>query len=50
MFVQTEQTPNPNTLKFLPNNIVFEVGSVEFTNKTQTKDKLITDLLQIEAK
>ena len=48
MFVQTEQTPNPNTLKFLPGKTVSEVGPVEFTNKTQTKNKLIVNLLNIE--
>ena len=31
--VQTEKTPNPNTLKFLPGQTVSEVGPVEFTNK-----------------
>jgi len=30
MFVQTEQTPNPNTLKFLPGKKVSEIGSIEF--------------------
>ena len=48
MFVQTEQTPNPNTLKFLPGKTVSEAGPVEFTNKTQTKNKLIVNLLNIE--
>ena len=33
MMVQTEKTPNPNTLKFLPGQTVSEVGPVEFTNK-----------------
>ena len=37
MYVQTEETPNPNTLKFLPGKIVSEVGSVEFTAKEQTE-------------
>ena len=48
MFVQTEQTPNPNALKFLPGKTVSEVGPIEFTNKTQTQNKLIIDLLTIE--
>ena len=48
MFIQTEETPNPNTLKFLPGKTVSEIGSVEFTSKTQTKNKLIIDLLKIE--
>ena len=33
MMVQTEQTPNPNTLKFLPGKKVSEAGSVEFWKK-----------------
>ena len=33
MFVQTEETPNPNTLKFLPGKIVSEIGPVEFKDK-----------------
>ena len=48
MFVQTEQTPNPNTLKFLPGKVVSEVGPVEFTAKEQTKNKLVQDLLIID--
>ena len=31
MMVETEVTPNPNTLKFLPGKKVSEVGSVEFS-------------------
>ncbi|WP_419907424.1 NifU family protein [Hoeflea sp.] len=30
MFIQTETTPNPATLKFLPGKVVFEGGSVDF--------------------
>jgi Fe-S cluster biogenesis protein NfuA len=31
MFIQTEQTPNPSTLKFLPEDNVLESGTAEFT-------------------
>jgi Fe-S cluster biogenesis protein NfuA len=31
MFIQTEQTPNPATLKFLPGRAVMEVGTANFT-------------------
>ncbi|HMJ99509.1 MAG TPA: NifU N-terminal domain-containing protein, partial [Reyranella sp.] len=27
MFIQTEQTPNPSTLKFLPGRVVMEKGT-----------------------
>ena len=47
MFVQTEQTPNPNTLKFLPGKKVSEVGPFEFTDAKQSENKLIKDLLSI---
>ncbi|MFK5978435.1 MAG: NifU family protein [Rhizobiaceae bacterium] len=30
MFIQTETTPNPATLKFLPGQVVLEEGSVDF--------------------
>lgn len=30
MFIQTETTPNPATLKFLPGKVVLETGSAEF--------------------
>ncbi len=30
MFIQTEATPNPNTLKFIPGREVLENGSAEF--------------------
>ena len=32
MFIQTEQTPNPQTLKFLPGKTVMEKGSVDLTD------------------
>ncbi|HEX2114099.1 MAG TPA: NifU family protein [Alphaproteobacteria bacterium] len=31
MFIQTEQTPNPATLKFLPGRTVMESGTANFT-------------------
>ena len=33
MFIQTETTPNPATLKFLPGRVVVEDGAVEFLSK-----------------
>ncbi len=33
MFIQTEETPNPATLKFLPGIIVMEDGTAEFSSK-----------------
>ena len=48
MYVQTEETPNPNTLKFLPGKTVSEVGPIEFTAKEQTKNRLIKDILSMK--
>ena len=48
MYVQTEKTPNPNTLKFLPGKNVSEVGSIEFTVKDQTENRLIKDILSMK--
>ncbi len=30
MFIQTESTPNPATLKFLPGKVVMEKGTADF--------------------
>ena len=35
MFIQTEITPNPSTLKFIPGEKVLDTGSVEFANKNE---------------
>ena len=47
MFVQTETTPNPNSLKFLPGKIVSNHGSFEITNKDETNNELIRNLLSV---
>ena len=47
MYVQTEETPNPNTLKFLPGKTVSEIGSFEYTAKEQTENRLIKDILSM---
>ena len=47
MFVQTEITPNPNSLKFLPGKDVSTQGSFEITKKDETNNELIRNLLSI---
>jgi len=47
MFVQTETTPNPNSLKFLPGKIVSNGGSFEINNKVDVKNELIRNLMSI---
>ena len=33
MFIQTEATPNPATLKFIPGRAVLDTGTLEFSNR-----------------
>jgi len=33
MFIQTEATPNPATLKFIPGRVVLDSGTMEFTSR-----------------
>ena len=47
MFVQTEVTPNPNSLKFLPGKIVSNNGSFEVTRKEETDNELVRNVLSI---
>ena len=47
MFVQTEVTPNPNSLKFLPGKNVSNIGSFEVTKKEDTDSELVRNLLSI---
>ena len=47
MFVQTETTPNPNSLKFLPGKTVSNGGSFEINNKDDVKNELIRNLMSI---
>tara|TARA_A100000164_G_C21916075_1_gene778276 strand:+ start:1070 stop:1609 length:540 start_codon:yes stop_codon:yes gene_type:complete len=47
MFIQIEDTPNPNSLKFLPGKIVSNNGSFEVTDKDEFNNELIRSLLSI---
>jgi Fe-S cluster biogenesis protein NfuA len=47
MFVQTEVTPNPNSLKFLPGKKVSNSGPYEITNKDEIQNELVRNLLSI---
>ena len=49
MVVQTEHTPNPDTLKFLPGKKVSEVGPIEFLkNDKSIKVALANKILSLE--
>ena len=47
MFVQTESTPNPNSLKFLPGKKVSNSGPYEITNKDQLNNELVRNILSL---
>ena len=47
MFVQTEVTPNPNSLKFLPNKKVNNDNPIEITDKNESSNELIRNILSI---
>ena len=47
MFVQTEVTPNPNSLKFLPGQAVSNSGSYEITEKNTFNNDLVRNILSI---
>jgi len=49
MFIQTEQTPNPATLKFLPGQAVMSQGTANFTSAdTATRSPLALRLFGID--
>ena len=47
MFVQTEITPNPNSLKFLPGKKVSNSGIIEITKKEDTNNPLVRNILSV---
>ena len=47
MLVQTEITPNPNSLKFLPGKKVSNSGSYEITKKDDVNNELVRNLLSV---
>jgi NFU1 iron-sulfur cluster scaffold homolog, mitochondrial len=49
MFIQTEPTPNPATLKFLPGRAVMEAGTANFTRPEEARrSPLATRLFEID--
>ena len=47
MFVQTEVTPNPNSLKFLPGKKVSNSGPYEITKEEDVNNELVRNLLSV---
>ena len=49
MFIQTEDTPNPNTLKFMPGIVVLEKNTADFSSaKAASKSNLAKLLFDID--
>ena len=47
MFVQTQKTPNPNSIKFFPGKKVSLSGSYEIINKNESNNELVRNILSI---
>ena len=47
MFIQTQKTPNPNSLKFIPGKGVSNDGPYEFLYESQTNIPLLKNILSI---
>ena len=47
MFVQIQETPNPNSLKFVPGKRVSNIGSLELSKKEDTNNNLLKNILSI---
>ena len=47
MFIQTQPTPNPNSLKFVPGRTVSNCGSREITKKDNIDNDLVRNILSI---
>ena len=49
MFIQTEDTPNPETLKFIPGNIILKTGTADFSSKeVSSNSPLASRLFEID--
>ena len=47
MFVQIQETTNPNSLKFIPGKKVSNIGPVELSKKEDTNNNLLKNILSI---
>lgn len=47
MFIQTQETPNPNSLKFVPGVQVLESGTLDFSNANASTSPLARQLFRI---
>tara|TARA_Y100001970_G_C13997906_1_gene731757 strand:+ start:324 stop:866 length:543 start_codon:yes stop_codon:yes gene_type:complete len=47
MFIQTENTPNPNSLKFIPGKKVSNFSAFEISDKSNISNEVIRNILSI---
>ena len=47
MFIQIQETPNPNSLKFIPGKKVSNIGSIELLKKEDTDNTLLRNIFSI---
>jgi len=47
MFIQTEATPNPATLKFIPGRLVLDSGTMEFSRDSAHRSPLAARLFEV---
>ena len=47
MFIQIQETPNPNSLKFIPGKKVSNIGSLELLKKEDTNNDLLRNIFSI---
>ena len=47
MYIQTQKTPNPNSLKFIPGKNVSKIGSIEIHDKSETDNVLLKSIFDI---
>ena len=45
MFIQTEETPNPETLKFVPGKIILKKGTLEYKTEKDAQENNLAKLL-----
>ena len=48
MYIQTEQTPNPNSLKFIPEKKVSLGGPIEIKKEDKAESYLLRDILDLD--
>ena len=48
MFIQTQNTPTPNSLKFIPGKKVSLIGSLEITKNENTDNDLVKNIFSID--